>query len=112
MNLFRALVEALNPCIHQWEKLEVLKDDPENPTHIKIVSQCFVCGEVRSDEFNGPKRPQEKHSCVKDGHHWTNLRKVAVIPRNPQIRNGQPLPESWDYEQQCTHCGDLRVKRL
>lgn len=102
-NLIRWLVEAMNPCIHQWEKVDVVHDNPENPSVTQIIRMCSICGEINTVEIKSPQPP--KDHCPP--HVWETFHSIRVVA-NVEAKN--PDTRGYRLMQRCTRCGETRTK--
>lgn len=102
VNVIRWLVEACNPCIHQWTTTATLKDREENPTAVRMVQECAICGDVRQQDF---VTPETTGTCR---HKWRTTTVHAVYTDDPKTRTEKTLPGYHRHTQVCEHCGDVR----
>jgi hypothetical protein len=98
MNIIRCLVEALNPCVHQYTVVATMYDDKDDPKVTTIISECEICGHAKRAVFKA------EGVCF---HYWKTLRRVGVWKDKTDT-----LPFAFSYEQQCEKCGDLREVKL
>lgn len=104
-NLIRSLIEALNPCIHQWEKIDVLHDDPKNPSQTTIIRMCSICGTLNTVDIKGPPKPIKPDTCPP--HVWVTTNDTRIIDdiNKPEAKR---LTMGHIYTQSCKRCGDYR----
>jgi hypothetical protein len=107
MNLIRAFVEALNPCIHQWEKIDALYDDKDDPSETKIVRQCSVCGEISDVTIKAPTKRSKDWVCPP--HRWAKVRETKVVDDMAKVAKGTASTVGYLVIQQCTACGEMRT---
>jgi hypothetical protein len=105
MNLLRALVEAFNPCFHQWEVIETLRDRPEDPMVITIVRQCAICSALGTETIKGPPR-YVAPDPVCPPHKWATVNTIQLVK---YVNAAKKDTRGYQYIQQCTRCGDMRT---
>lgn len=106
MSWLESIVKALNPCIHTWANVEVLKDNPDHPVKVTIIQVCDVCGETRQVNFEGPPPP---HSCKEHGHRWETIDTVTLIG-DKMAHSGKPSVRGYKLIQRCKECGNTRFE--
>jgi hypothetical protein len=98
MNLIRCLVEALNPCVHQYRTVATMYDNPDKPTITTLVQECDICGDTRRMVFDAEGVCQ---------HHWQTLQRISVFPTTDKP-DPDAIPLYYRFVQQCTKCGVLQ----
>jgi hypothetical protein len=99
MNIIRWLVEALNPCIHQYEVTSTMVDDPDNPRHTRLVKTCFICGRTITEDHVAPASSAHVHE-------WVTFEKVRIVD-NMSLPKDQWSVSGFKLHQHCK-CGDVR----
>lgn len=107
MNIIRRIVEALNPCIHQWDVVDTLKDNPENPRTVNIIRACNICGTIDQQTIVAPTA----QGCPP--HKWVNVSSIKIVDDVNAAATGKPFATmGFKITQQCSGCGELRTKQV
>jgi ribosomal protein S14 len=105
INFIRALVEAFNPCIHQWRVETTLQDRPEDPREVLIIRSCDICGAVDQQTVKAPHPPDPPPDTCPP-HKWKTVQTIRVVADiEAKIRD----TKGYKYIQECERCGEMRT---
>lgn len=96
MNLIRCLIEALNPCVHQFRLVATMYDNKDDPKITTLVSDCEICGITKRDVYGA------EGVCV---HKWLIQQKINIMGKQSSP-SGIPLYHA--YILRCERCGELK----
>jgi predicted RNA-binding Zn-ribbon protein involved in translation (DUF1610 family) len=110
VNLIRALVEALNPCVHQWEKIDLLHDDPKDPSETTVIRMCSICGEMSTVTIEGPPKRPKPYVCPP--HKWERVDQILVQPSGTKANDPTVVPVGRVIVYRCAGCGEEKTRIL
>lgn len=99
----------LPPCLHAWETVATLHDDPDKPTATTLVQVCVACGETRQTVFKSPEPP--KRAC--SPHKWAIIGYTDILPDDTyEIGRDKVIPHASIERMQCQNCGERKDHRV
>ena len=97
--------------VHDWERVDVLKDRPKNPTAVTIISACRACGKVKQETVKAPLG-NVPPAPVCPPHKWKLVESVLVYPKGTKKGDEETIPMSRLEIMQCDLCGERKDRKV
>lgn len=101
-NWLEWLAAIFYPCAHQWERLDTLKDNDENPNAVKIIRMCSICGVVDEVLISAPPNGECRHK-------WEQTDSINIISPNAKP-NAVPAGQVRVFT--CSLCGETKARKI
>ena len=92
----------IDPCPHEWERVDTLHDREKNPTAATVIQCCKGCGKLREHTFRAPETAGQ---CR---YRWFKVQTIRVYAGKGGEKEGA-TPIGFEDVMECQNCGNRKV---